>query len=339
MSKSKRRAKQLAGMLGGIGLRVLTGGLYRVEAEQRGGGYRTAIKSKTLLEDITLKVVELKALAKGLAGQHGMNKHAMRSYIFFKALSYIMQVIRDIASAVALWLGITVVGSPVGAGFAAAAFYTGAAKLAIDIMLLVQASIARAKTNDPQSRILLANQQSTMAAEVGAGAGALGAAGLVMGLSGQTGILTGQAQQTAFGTDSRLGGASQFSGLVGLDTKVAGVEVVRKLGDQVGLGSVIAGSLAGPIASDESHKANKAKNTEVANEKRSAVRAVKGIFHPINWAIKGLHRFANKSKISKAQQMSKLGSEVWDQVQGIQTAVANQGGEDSESESESEQSN
>jgi hypothetical protein len=319
-------------MVGGIGLRVLTGGLYRVEAEQRAGGYRTAIKSKTLLEDIAKKVAELKNLMKGLQGEgggmHGMNKHAMRSYIFFKGLSFVMQVIRDIASGVALWLGITVAGSPVGAVFATIAFYTGAAKLAIDLMLLIQASIARAKTNDPLSRVLLANQQSTMAAEVGSGAGAMGAAGLMMGLSGSTGLLQGQVQQSAFGTDPKLGNASQFANLKGLNTNIAGIEGVRKVADQVTLGPTILGSLPGVITSDESHKANMASYSEEGNKKRSAIRAIKGIFHPFNTGIKRLHKFANKTKIANVQTMAKLGDEVYSQVQQLKSQVDNHAQDD-----------
>lgn len=327
MSKTKRRAKQLAGMIGGAALKVFTGGLYRFEAEQRGGGYRTALKSKTLLEDIARKVAELKILVKGLDG-HGMNKHAMRSFVFFKGLSFAIEVIRNIAGAIALWLGLTVVGSPVGAAFATIAFYCAAAKLAIDTMLLIQASVARAKTNDPLSRILLSGQQSSLAAEIGSSAGALGGAGITMGVSGNTGIATGQVQQSAFGVDPKLGQNSQFSNLRGLDYKIGNMVEVRKVADQVGLGATIMGVVPGVATSDESHKALGVEHTEEGNRWRSARKGAKRVFHPFNSAIKKLHRFTNKSKKSKMAQMAKLGSEISQTVNVLETKVDQQDGDE-----------
>jgi hypothetical protein len=172
-------------------------------------------KGVSLWDDIQAKNLELLQIQQGLDGKNirGMGgRSGAEAYAFFKGVSFALQIVRDIASACALWVTIVTagVGAPVGAIFASLALFATIAKAAIDLMLVIWSGTALANTNDPQSRMILRGENMRHGLALGEGLVAGAGAGAVMGISGNTGLLNFQQQTSAFGS-SKLDGSSAQS--------------------------------------------------------------------------------------------------------------------------------
>ena len=294
MSKTKRRVKKLGGMVMGAGMRALTAGMYRIEAEDEAGGYRVGFKSRTIIDDIIKKHYELKLVLRGVNSKpvRGLGgKHGARAYVFFKALSFALQIIRDIASAVALWVTIVTVGAgaPVGAAFASLALFSAMAKGAIDLLLLIWSAIGLANTNDPTSRMILRGENTRQGLAFGEGVFAGASAGMVMGFSGQTGLLNFGKQDMAFGAGSQV---KDLSGTI--EGQIANVAVgpatpaLGNIGQNVGVNAL------SPYIRHANIETRK--HDEMLDKVRNAKKAIRVVSNPAREAFLKLSDFAQKQK-------------------------------------------
>ena len=331
MNKHKRRAKKVVGMIAGPGLRALTGGLYRVEAEDEAGGYRVGLKSRTIIDDIIKKYYELKQLVKGVDGSHvrGLGgKHGARAYVFFKAIAFALQIVRDISSSVALWVTIVTggQGAPVGAVFASIALYSGLAKAAVDLLLLIWSGIGLANTNDPESRAILRGENTRQGLAFGEGAFAAASAGMVMGLSGSTGLLSFDKQIGAFGVGSRT---ADLGGSLGGTVASASVGSATPALGNIGANLAVKG--LSPYANNASLE--NAKLSAQVEKIRKAKSAVRVLSHPVRSAFGKLAEFASRKKRLRKSKFAALLPEIAKTIEDLSSNVD----EAPESEAESEE--
>ncbi|MCC6456798.1 MAG: DUF4157 domain-containing protein [Caldilineaceae bacterium] len=319
MSSAMRKTKKVVGMVAGAGLRVLTGGLYRIEAEDEAGGYRVGLKSRTILDDIIRKHYELKQILRGVDGKNvrGLGgKHGARAYVFFKGISFALQIVRDIASAAALWVTIITggQGAPVGAVFASIALYSAISKAAIDLLLLIWSGVGLAMTNDPMSRSILRGENTRQGLAFGEGAFAAASGGLVMGLSGSTGLLSFQNQGAAFGAGSHT--ADLSGSMWGTPASMAvrsGVPVVGNIGQKLGVNAM---SPYAGHANVENTKVN-----QQAEKVRKAKSAVRVLSHPVRSAFGALADLAQKKKRLRKSKFIAMLPEIAKTIEDLNSDV------------------
>ena len=294
MSKTKRRLKKLGGMVGGAGLRALTGGLYGIEAQDEAGGYRVGIKSRTIIDDVIRKHFELKQIMHGVNDNpvHGLGgRDGARAYVFFKGISFALQIVRDISAAVALWVTLITggAGAPVGAVFASLALFAGLSKAAVDLLLLIWSAVGLGKTNDPRSRAILRGENTRQGLAFAEGAFVGASAGLVMGLSGNTGLVDFGKQTAAFGSGSQTGSTG-----VGIGDSLASAGV----GPAVpALGNIGAGVGVNALSPYVGHaNLTSLKHEEQLTKVRKAKTAIRAVSNPAREAFLRLSEFAQKKK-------------------------------------------
>jgi hypothetical protein len=358
MASWKRKLKKTVGMVGGAGLRALTGGMYRIEAEDEAGGYRVALKGRTILDDVVRKYYELKQILRGVNGKpvRGLGgKHGARAYVFFKSLSFALQIIRDISSAVALWVTIVTggTGAPVGAVFASIALYSGLSKAAIDLLLLIWSAVGLANTNDPVSRMILRGENTRQGLAFGEGAFIGASAGLTMGLSGQTGLLSGQMQTTPFGEGSKLHGSISDNWSQNIGGKELYYGSMLRTGANLGVGPAVPAlgnigqNVGVNVASPYRGHANM--TTERFSAQAEKVRKAKGairlVANPARAAFLGLSKFAqSKKKVSKSKfmeilpELSKTIEEMGSTVDEVPESAPSESPESESEQSESQPS-
>jgi hypothetical protein len=307
MSSGKRKAKKLLGIVAGGGLRALTGGMYRVEAADEAGGYRVNLKSVSIVEDMIRKHHELQAIVSGLDGSHvkGLGgKHGARAYAVFKGIAFGLQIARDIASAVALWVTIVTggAGAPVGAVFATIALYAALAKAAIDLLLLIWSGVGLANTNDPRSRSILRGENVRQGLALGEGAFAGASAGMMMGLSGSTDLLVGSKQGMAFGAGSQTKVLSGIEGHLANAAVGPVTPVLGNLGQNVGVNN---------FSSYVPHASTEATNiSEKAEKSRTATKAIRVLTSPIQSGFSKLGDFVSKKKNLRTSKFAALIPEI-----------------------------
>jgi hypothetical protein len=322
MSKTKRRLKKTAGFVISAGSRALTGGLYRIDADEVGGGYGVEFKGKTLMAEIERKKVELDRVLQGVKGKpiHGLGKtheSGAGAFVFFKKASFALQIIRDIASACALWVTIITlgVGAPVGAVFASIALYTAFAKAAIDLLLLVWSGIGLAKTNDPTSRMILRAENTQAGLAFGEGAFMGTSAGLVMGLSGQQGMFNAQQQIGAFSEGSNLEGA------IGNQTSqtFANVGVAQSAPVLGNMGAGIGVNAASPYARHA--QIESLKHDRKVEQIQRAKKAIRPVTNPAREAFDKLAQLALSKRQFKKARLVVMLPEISKSIEGLGGAI------------------
>jgi hypothetical protein len=334
MSKTKRRLKMVGGMVAGAATRALTGGMYRLEASNENGGYRVEFKSRTILDDIIKKHYELKMITRGINGKpvRGLGgKHGAQAYAFFKGVSFAIQIIRDIASAVALWVTIVTggTGAPVGAVFASIALFSALAKGAIDLLLLIWSAVGLANTNDPMSRIILRGENTRQGLAFAEGAFAGAGAGLVMGLSGNTGLLSGHQQTTPFGEGSRLHGSINDNWSQNVGGSELAYGSMLRTGANIGvgpaapaLGNIAAGAGVAALSPYTGHaNMENKKHDEMLSKVRNAKKAVRVVSNPAREAFLKLSEFAQSKKKLRENKFIAILPEVSKTIEDLGSTV------------------
>jgi hypothetical protein len=264
----------------------MTGGLFSLSAEDEAGGYRVGLKSRTLIDDIVRKNFELEQIVKGVAGKpvRGLGgPSGARAYAIFKGIAFALQIVRDISSAVALWVTILTAGAgaPVGVVFASISLFATIAKGVIDLLLLGWSGVGLGNTNDPRSRAILRSENTKQGLAFGEAAFAGASAGMMMGMSGDTGLLSGTKQTSAFSNSSFEGVAKNVA--IGPVTPLVG-----NIAQNVGVNNL---SEYSPETGYETGKANKR-----VEQVRKAKRALAVLSHPVQSAFSSLAEFMSKKK-------------------------------------------
>lgn len=198
MGGAKSFGYTLAG-LGGTVVKTLTGGLIGWEKVEKDGGYSAGLKLTTIWDEIKKIWAEFKQIyatfkGKGIRGLGG--KIGAIIYSILKITSVVLGVIKNLASAVALWSTIAAAASMGGAGAVTGvatsiALYSAVAKAVIDGVLLVWSIIASKKTKDPRVRSRLRGDVARHGVGLGESLVTVASAGLAAGVSGDYSAFTG----------------------------------------------------------------------------------------------------------------------------------------------------
>jgi len=289
MSRTKRRFKKLGAMVGNIGARLMTGGMLGMQAVDEAGGYRVNVEKRTIADDIDRKAMELEQLLVGVKDSHvrglGGDNGAI-AYAFFKLFSFLIQIVRDIFTSLALWVTLVTAGAgaPVGAIFGSIALFATIIKGIIDLLLFTWSGIGLMKTNDPRSRSILRSENRTQMISVGEALISGGVAGMTMGLSGDHGMMRGAEQGNAFGND------------------IANVAV--------GPGIKIVGNIGQNVAANNLSRYNDEVGIEQRYMKqrvlvRKAKPAMATLVKPVGSAFNSLEQFITKKKSLQKSKISK----------------------------------
>ncbi|MBX3001185.1 MAG: hypothetical protein KF893_21860 [Caldilineaceae bacterium] len=198
MGGAKRLGYTLAG-IGGAVVKTLTGGLVGWEKVDKDGGYSAGLKLTTIWDEIKKIWAEFKQIyatfkGKGIRGLGG--KVGAIIYSILKITSVILGVIKNLATAVALWSTIAAAASMGGAGAVTGvatsiALYAAVAKAVIDAVLLVWSIIASKKTADPRSRSKIRGDIARHGVGLGESLVTVASAGVAAGISGDYSAFTG----------------------------------------------------------------------------------------------------------------------------------------------------
>jgi hypothetical protein len=198
MGGAKSFGYTLAG-LGGTVVKTLTGGLIGWEKVEKDGGYSAGLKLTSIWDEIKKIWAEFKQIyatfkGKGIRGLGG--KIGAIIYSVLKITSVVLGVIKNLASAVALWSTIAAAASMGGAGAVTGvatsiALYSAVAKAVIDGVLLVWSIIASKKTADPRARSRIRGDIARHGAGLGESLVTVASAGLAAGVSGDYSAFTG----------------------------------------------------------------------------------------------------------------------------------------------------
>ena len=338
-----RKAKVgIAGVLGGSVLNLLTGGLYRIEKTQVGGGYDVKFEGKSFIDDFKVAVADYVKLAgsaggeriRGLGGVHGA-----RAYGVLQIVAKAIGLLKSIATTLALFIP---PGAPV---LMSIALYSAVVKAALELTLMIWAGIGSAKTNDPRSRAYLKGKIAEHGLQFGGDAANVATVGTLAGLSAGGGAWTGK---ETFGLFDPKGGAFGGAGktVENWSQNIGGQEqyfgkLLRPLFDQskqvVNIGNAI-GSGIGQGVNDanvrnmaknqqdtedqEAGKIQKAIQDHGVKPKMSTINKNLGVaFRYIGGGAKGNHGKRVQARLLKIQPELNIVKNVTDQmnqqVQGL----------------------
>jgi hypothetical protein len=262
----------LAGVLGGSVLNMLTGGLYRIEKTNIGGGYDVKFEGKSFIDDFKLAVADYQKLAgsaggeriRGLGGVHGA-----RAYGVLQIVAKAIGLLKSIATTLAMFIP---PGAPV---LMSIALYSAVVKAALELTLMIWAGIGSAKTNDPRSRAYLKGKIAEHGLQFGGDAANVATVGTLAGLSAGGGAWTGKETFSLFDPKGgAFGGAGKhvenWSQNIGGKEQYYG-KLLRPLFDQskqvVNIGNAI-GSGIGTGVNDPNVR-NMTKNTQDAENEEA----------------------------------------------------------------------
>jgi hypothetical protein len=276
-------------MIGGIGARLLTGGMLGMQAQDEAGGYRVNVEKRTIADDIDRKAMELEQVLSGVNDNHvrGLGgDNAAIAYAFFKLFSFLIQLVRDIFTSCALWVTIVTggVGAPVGAIFGSIALYATIVKGIIDLLLFTWSGIGLMKTNDPRSRSILRSENRTQMISVGEALLTGGVAGMTMGMSGDTGMMRGVEQGRAFGNNIANAGVGP------------GIKIVGNVGQNV---------LANNLSNYNAEVGIQERHMKHIFLLRKAKPAMSTLAKPVGSALNSLEEFIAKKKSLQKSKISK----------------------------------
>ena len=205
MGTGKKVAMTLLGLLTGTGLKVLTGGLFRLEKTEVGAGYSATLQKKTIWDDLKQAYRDFKEAThlKGMGGKWGA-----RIYAVLQGFSFFLGIARTLCSTIALYLTMTGVSAPVAGGFASAALYSAIAKAAVDLALLIWTGIASQMTVDPRARSKLKGRIARHGMEFGEGVATAATAGMLAGITADPGAFVGHVTPKVFDTSQSTGGGA-----------------------------------------------------------------------------------------------------------------------------------
>ena len=268
MGTGKKIAMTALGVLTGTGLKVLTGGMFRLEKAEVGAGYSATLQKKTIWDDLKQAYRDFKE-ATHLRGMGG--KWGARIYAVLQGFSFFLGIVRTLCSTVALYLTLTGVSAPVAGGFAAAALYSAIAKAAVDLALLIWTGIASQLTVDPRARSKLKGRIARHGMEFGEGVAAAATAGMLAGITADPGAFVGHMTPKVFDATHSTGGGpmnwSQHLPIVDKEFYFMKTGANVAIGQALPLSSTLGNTIAEGI-NDSNVRANKM-NKDVATQKHA----------------------------------------------------------------------
>jgi hypothetical protein len=228
----------IGGVLGGTVLNLLTGGLYRIEKKDVGGGYDVEFEGKSFVDDFVAAAHDYVRLTTSVKGGHvrGLGgKHGARAYGVLQIIAKALGLLKSICSSIALF---TLPLPPVSGAYASIALFAGMVKAALELLLMIWAGIASKKTNDPRSRGYLKGKVAEHGLQFGTDMTTVVTAGVMAGVSGDAGQFMGKTVKGLFEEGGKYGGLIPNKVLgMGADLGVKqGATVLNAIGSGIGTG-------------------------------------------------------------------------------------------------------
>ncbi|MBX3001180.1 MAG: DUF4157 domain-containing protein [Caldilineaceae bacterium] len=228
----------IGGVLGGTVLNLLTGGLYRIEKKNIGGGYDVEFEGKSFVDDFVAAAHDYVRLTTSVKGGHvrGLGgKRGAKAYGVLQIIAKALGLLKSICSSIALF---TLPLPPVSGAYASIALFAGMVKAALELLLMIWAGIAAKKTKDPRSRGYLKGKIAEHGLQFGTDMTTVVTAGVMAGVSGDPGQFMGKTVKGLFEEGGKYGGLISNKVLsMGADQGVKqGATILNAIGSGIGTG-------------------------------------------------------------------------------------------------------